>query len=74
MKTLEDTDKMPSISNYEPKGAHLGKHMSDVPASYFHFLWTKCGFKDRTDTNPIAEYIQRNMNALQLEHPDGIWE
>ena len=41
MKRLEDYDKMPSVSSREEKGAYLGKPMSDVPASYFHFLWTK---------------------------------
>lgn len=74
MKQLEDTDRMPSVSSKEPKGAYLGRFMSDVPASYLHFLWTKCGFKDRTETNQIADYINRNMNALMQEHKDGIWE
>jgi len=74
MKPLDDTDKMPSVSSKEEKGKYLGKPMSDVPASYLHFLWTQCGFKDRTDSNPIADYIKRNMGSLQMEHRDGIWE
>ena len=61
---LDDTDKMPF-------GMHKGRPMSDVPASYFHYLWTS-GKKD-DKVCPVADYIRRNLNALMTEHKDGIW-
>ena len=65
MNPLKDTDKMP-----------FGKHkgvlmMQDVPASYLHWLWTTG--KEHDEQCPVAEYIRRNLTALQLEYPDGIW-
>jgi hypothetical protein len=65
MKTLGDLDAMPF-------GKHKGIPMRDVPASYFHYLWTN-GMKNETKTSDVADYIQRNIEALKKEHPDGIW-
>lgn len=50
--------------------------MQDVPASYFHWLWTneRDPMSKKVKVDPVADYIQRNMGALKLEHPDGIWE
>lgn len=61
---LADSDPMPF-------GAHKGKPMQDVPASYLHWLWSS-GKKD-DKTCPVADYIRRNLDALQQEYPDGIW-
>jgi len=61
---LDDLDKMPF-------GKHRGVPMQDVPASYFHFLWTN-GLKDDKRSD-VANYIRRNLDALKKEHPDGIW-
>lgn len=61
---LEDYDPMPF-------GEHKGQAMQDIPASYLHFLWTKCDFKSK-DTN-VANYIRRNIDALKMEYKDGIW-
>lgn len=65
MQPLSDLDKMPF-------GAHQGKLMQDVPASYFHWLWTH-GMKEKVSYDPVADYINRNLHALKKEHPDGIW-
>lgn len=64
-KELQDTDLMPF-------GKYRGKPMSDVPASYFHYLWTT-GLKDHMQSD-VAYYIRRNLSALKKEHPDGIWD
>lgn len=64
MKTLQDTDPMPF-------GEHKNRPMQDVPARYFHWLWTN---GKREDTScPVHDYIKRNLQALQDEYPDGIW-
>jgi len=65
MKTLQDTDPMPF-------GKYKGIPMSDVPASYLHYLWTN-GMKQQTKTNDVADYVSRNIDALKKEHKDGIW-
>jgi hypothetical protein len=64
MKQLDDTDRMPF-------GVHRGLPMSDVPADYFFWLWNSGKKFDKTC--PVADYIRRNLDALKLEHPDGIW-
>lgn len=61
---LGDTDLM-------PWGKYRGLTMQDIPASYFHWLWTE-GKKDDKQC-PVADYIRRNLSALKQEHPDGIW-
>lgn len=55
-----------------PFGMHRGKEMQEVPASYFHYLWTTGKREDKTC--PVAAYIRRNLDALKKEHPDGIWD
>lgn len=65
MKELQDADLMPF-------GKHRGVAMQDVPASYLHWLWTNGKNVDKQC--PVADYIRRNMNALRIEYPDGIWE
>ena len=62
---LNDEDLM-------PWGAHRGKTMESIPASYFHFLWTKLG-KEHDKQCPVADYIRRNIGALKQEYEDGIW-
>ena len=51
-----------------PKGCHKGKRMQDVPASYLFWYWTHCDKK-----SDVGRYIERNIMALELEYPDGIW-
>jgi len=63
-KPLEDTDLMPF-------GKHKGVPMEEVPASYFHWLWTN-GKENETQC-PVHDYIKRSMSALQQEKPDLIW-
>lgn len=65
MRILKDTDKM-------PWGKYAGMAMQDVPASYFHYMWTQKGLKD-DKVDPVADYIRRNLNALKQEYRDGIW-
>lgn len=64
MISLEDTDVMPF-------GKHKGEPMQDVPARYLHWLWNEGKKDDKTD--PVADYIRRNLNALKQEYKDGIW-
>ena len=64
MTQLTDLDKM-------PWGKHKGVPMQDVPASYLHYLWTTG--KEHDKQCPVADYIRRNLAALQQEHADGIW-
>ena len=54
-----------------PFGKHAGTPMQDVPASYLHWLWTQGKCSDHKC--PVGNYIRANLNALKLEHPDGIW-
>ena len=56
-----------------PWGFHKGKLMQDVPASYFHWLWTERGMQ-HDKHSAMADYIRRNIPALMKEHPDGIWD
>lgn len=65
MTQLTDTDRMPF-------GKFKGECMQDVPASYLRYLWTN-GLNSETKTNPVADYIERNLDALKKEYPDGIW-
>lgn len=64
MKELSDLDPMPF-------GKHKGKPMQDVPAHYLHWLWVNG--KQSDSQCPVADYIQRNISALQQEHKDGVW-
>lgn len=54
-----------------PFGKWKGETMDSVPPSYLHYLWVN-GMKDDKTSN-VADYIRRNLDALKLEHPDGIW-
>ena len=65
MTQLQDTDKM-------PWGKHKGLIMQEVPASYLCWLWNE-GKSTEVETCPVAEYINRNMNSLTKEYPNGIW-
>jgi uncharacterized protein (DUF3820 family) len=58
----EDLDLMPF-------GKHRGERLQDVPASYFHWLWQQRPLSDIK----LEQYIQNNLPALKIEHPDGIW-
>lgn len=62
---LEDDSPMPF-------GKYRGEPMSDVPASYFHWLWAEKGMKSDVQS-PVADYIRRNLVSLEIEYPDGIW-
>jgi hypothetical protein len=63
-KSLDDLDPM-------PWGQYKGKPMQNVPASYLHWLW--CNGKREDKACPVADYIRRNIQALKMEYPDGIW-
>ncbi len=64
------TNKLNDLSPM-PFGAHKGKPMQEVPASYLHWLWTN-GHQEKS-TTPVGDYIKRNLNALKKEFEDGIW-
>jgi uncharacterized protein (DUF3820 family) len=59
-----------------PWGKYRGTPMQDVPADYLHWLWVNepAPMSRKVKTDPVADYIKRNMARLQQEHPDGIWE
>lgn len=50
-------------------GKHKNERLQDVPASYFHWLWTQRPISDKR----LEKYIKNNLNALKQEYPDGIW-
>lgn len=56
-----------------PFGKYKGKPMSEVPASYFHWLWTN-GKQHEVGRDSVADYIKENLDHLEREYPDGIWE
>lgn len=62
---LTDTDPM-------PWGKHKGTPMQDVSPRYLHWLWTN-GKEDETDYDSVAAYIEKSLDALKMEYPDGIW-
>ena len=68
MTNLQDSDKM-------PWGKYKGELMLDVPASYYHWLWTneRDPMSRKAKVDPVAAYIERNLDALQQEYSDGIW-
>jgi hypothetical protein len=61
---LEDDSPMPF-------GRYKSQPMSEVPASYFWYLWENGMREDQN--SPVADYIRRNVKALADEYPDGIW-
>lgn len=64
---LTDTDPM-------PWGKHKGTPMQDVPADYLHYMWTQRGLElRRAGQCEVADYIRANLDALAMEHKDGIW-
>jgi len=69
-KILQDTDPMP-YGKHGPNGTEPCM-MQDVPAQYLHWLWVN-GLKNETKTSNVADYIQRNLEALKKEWPDAIW-
>ena len=67
MKPFTDDSKMPF-------GKYKGVPMKKVPADWFFWLWTKAGYEKKTEVDPVANYIKRNLSTLKQDHPDGIWE
>lgn len=68
VKQMADSDLMPF-------GKYKGTPMEQVPASYFHWLWTneRDPMSRKASTDRVADYISRNLSALKQEHEDGIW-
>lgn len=67
MTELTDTDPMPF-------GKHRSIPMSDVPVNYLHWMWHNGPvLRNETRTNPVADYIRRNLDALKKENSDLIW-
>jgi uncharacterized protein (DUF3820 family) len=68
---FEYTDETPM-----PFGKYGGLPMRDIPAAYLFWLWThkKDPMSKKVKVDPVAAYIQKNLDNLKLEHPDGIWE
>ena len=64
VRSLDATDPMPF-------GKHRGVPMSDVPASYLHWLWTNG--KEHDSVCGVSDYIRRNINVLAKEYSDGVW-
>ena len=52
-----------------PFGAHRGKKMKNVPASYLHWFYHEGnGFPE------VRQYIKDNMEAIKDEDDDLIWD
>ena len=64
MKQLTDLDKMPF-------GKFFGKPMCEIPAEYLFYLWTHG--KENDQFCPVADYIRKNLDALERDYPDGVW-
>lgn len=72
LPTLEDTDWMPFGKYYKSRTP-----MSEVPASYLHWLWTnglQADLKLNTPQGKVARYVEKHLTHLKKEHPDGIWD
>jgi uncharacterized protein (DUF3820 family) len=50
-------------------GKYKNLKLSEVPASYLHWLWTQKPLSDKR----LENYIFNNIHALKQEFPDGIW-
>jgi hypothetical protein len=55
-----------------PFGKHKGELLVDIPADYFHWLWTEGGMSKQD--SPIANYIRASLPALRLERQDLLWD
>ncbi len=64
---LTDNSAMPFGKYYK-----AGKTMSEVPAAYFHYLWSN-GMREKP-SDPVGEYIRRNLTVLKTQFDDGIWD
>ena len=65
MKKITDTDPMPF-------GKHEGEAMQDVPARYFHWLWTN-GMSDEWEKSDVGHYIYENLETLEKEWGSLDW-
>lgn len=64
------------FGKYGPRGEGLS--MAEVPAEYLHWLWRESGFANFGrlvgDSGSVADYIRRNLVALENEYPIGAWK
>jgi len=65
MRVLNDFDRMPF-------GKYKEELMQDVPADYLWYLWTN-GMSHKSETDAVANYIKRSLNALKIECPNKLW-
>ena len=65
-------DNEPTDDTRMPFGKYKGTRLEEVPADYFHYLWTH-GMEGKPD-DLIHKYIKMNLNGLKDEYPDGIWD
>jgi len=66
MMPMKDTDRMAF-------GKFKDVPIKDVPAWWLHWIWN-AGKKNEVATCPLADYISKNMAALQQENTDKIWD
>jgi len=64
--------KRQPIDQYMPFGYFKGQRFDQVPAGYLHFVYTT--FDRKRENEQLFKYIERSIKALEIEHPDGIWE
>ncbi len=48
-----------------PFGAHKGKKLANVPASYFIYLWEQATWFSKT--SDLGKYIEDNLDDLKKE-------
>jgi hypothetical protein len=73
-----DQKKYPAYTDTDTMifGKHRGEPLSDIPASYFRWLWTEGGIKDylgsksNSNNTRLANYIWNSQDALAQELGD----
>lgn len=51
-------------------GKYINLRMMDVPAAYFHWIYTE---GVRLHDTKLHNYIENSLVCLKDEYPDGIW-
>lgn len=56
-----------------PFGKYKGRKMSHVPAEYLHWVWHNIKIGN-DNMMLVRDYIYDNMNVLEEENEDLIWD
>lgn len=66
-------DKQPSYTDDDllDFGKYKNLKLSDVPASYLHWVYTN---NIQSGNRKLHNYIENNLHVLKDEYHDGIWK